>query len=85
MNFVTRWTGREALLVHGLTGALFGGASAYLLDRLAVDAPLVLLLAAPFTAFCAWGWWAEAVVVARATAWMRATTSRRGGAQPTPS
>jgi hypothetical protein len=83
MNFVTRWMGWEALFIHGLTGALFGGASAYLLYRLAVDSPLVLLLAAPFTAFCAWGWWAEAVVLAQATAWMRATTSRRGGARPT--
>jgi hypothetical protein len=80
MDFVTRWTGWEALFIHGLTGALFAAISAFFLYRLALSAPPVLALALPFTAFCAWGWWAEAVVLVRATAWRRQSIDRRGGA-----
>jgi hypothetical protein len=77
--------GWEALFIHGLTGALFAGGSAFLLYRLALEEPVVLALVLPFTAFCAWGWWAEAVVLVRATAWMRGATTRRGGSQRNPS
>ena len=78
MSFVTRWMGWEALFIHGLTGTLFAGISAFLLYRLASSEPWILVIAAPFTAFCAWGWWTEAVVLVRATAWMR-----RGGSHQT--
>ncbi|HXH21237.1 MAG TPA: hypothetical protein VNN10_04345 [Dehalococcoidia bacterium] len=83
MGFVTRWMGWEALFIHGLTGLLFAGVSVFLVYRLAVSEPLVLALVLPFTAFCAWGWWAEAVVLRRATAWMRSSTSRRDGSHRT--
>jgi len=80
MNFVTRWMGWEALFIHGLTGVLFTGVSVFLLYKLASTEPWVLALAGPLTAFCAWGWWAEAVVLIEATAWMRRGTARPGGA-----
>jgi hypothetical protein len=67
--------GWEALFIHGLTGLLFGGAAVLVLYRLAVTQSWVLLLVAPLFAFCAWGWWAEAVVLTRATAWMRRDTA----------
>jgi hypothetical protein len=81
MSFITRWMGWEALFIHGLTGVLFAGGSVFLLYKLAVIEPWVLGLAGPFTAFCAWGWWAEAVVLVKATAWMR---HDQAGTEPEP-
>lgn len=71
MTLVTRWVGWEALFIHGLTGLLFAGAGSFAIYKLAVLQPWVLALVVPLFAFFAWGWWAEAAVIVRATAWMR--------------
>ncbi len=71
MSFVTRWMGWEALFIHALTGLLFAASCGIVLYKLAGGPGWLLALVVPFFAFCAWGWWAEAAVLVKATAWMR--------------
>lgn len=71
MTGLTRYLSWEMLFIHGLTGLLFGVVNVVLFAALLPDRWPIALAMSPFALFCAWGWYAEAKFVERASRDMR--------------
>jgi hypothetical protein len=71
MRAVTHYLSWEMLAIHVITGAFFALASALIFVASWQAEPWFALITIPFTAFCAWGWYAEYRYFLEASAAMR--------------
>jgi hypothetical protein len=71
MRALTSYLSWEMLAIHLLTGAFFVIASVLIFIASWRAEPWFALIVIPFTAFCAWGWYAEYRVFLEASRNMR--------------